>query len=751
MGRDSLTRQTNPEKENAQLNQNIDRTEAAIERIKNAGVKGSQEVVNAGLQAHLKAAKAIQDALIGSYKTAETYRYNAEAEYWNNRIALQKKADDEAQKVTKQRFDAEFKNQEALEKKKAALADQLDKAKTKKAKKEIEKQQKQLDSEIAASKKKIDALGAETQKIAADLEAKIAVQEKISEETQKGKNAMKSPSSFIATTADMISSISTSGKAAFGSVANVMSGMAQALEQSIDNIASSKSKIDTRLQGWTMTNRAGRAGNLARLLNGGSYWDQMSKDMIGIAGVSRYITQKDFGANISSMVEKGIAANVEQRAFLATISDKIATTFNATNGTLLRLVRIQEQDTTASRLGMEAALNSFLNNMYETTEYMGAIAEGVKTNLEESMALMSAKSAVGYEYQVQKWLGSLYSVGLSQTAVSGISSAFGSLSAGKIEGIAGGGAGNLMVMAANNANLSIADLLAKGMDESSTNQLMQAMVDYLAKLYNESKDSRVVQQQIANVYGLSASDLKAAASLSRSTGVISNNFVNYNTGISTLAALSATMGNRIGMGEQMKNVWDNLQYSMAAGIASNPALYGIYKVAGLMRDTGAQMNIPAISYLGTMVDLETSVADLMSAGALAGGLLSNIGNLATAFAGNLSGAAMLASSGALWNNSVHRGSAWGAITASGATVSESGMVGNASSSDVQNKTMNDANDDATQQLEEQQDESEEKTLTDVNESVLMVYELLQSLVDGTNTITVKQELSGLLSAVSPFE
>ena len=63
---------------------------------------------------------------------------------------------------------------------------------------------------------------------------------------------------------------------------------------------------------------------------------------------------------------------------------------------------MQQEDTTAARLGMESALTSFLNNMYETTEYMGSIASGVKANLEESMALMAAKDAVGYEYQVQK-------------------------------------------------------------------------------------------------------------------------------------------------------------------------------------------------------------------------------------------------------------------------------------------------------------------------------------------------------------
>ena len=102
------------------------------------------------------------------------------------------------------------------------------------------------------------------------------------------------------------------------------------------------------------------------------------------------------------MVSQGIAFNVEQRAALDVMKDKIATTFEATNETLLRLVRIQEQDTTAGRLGMESALTAFLNNMYQTTEYMEGIAKTVKGNLEEAMSLMTGENALSFEYQVQK-------------------------------------------------------------------------------------------------------------------------------------------------------------------------------------------------------------------------------------------------------------------------------------------------------------------------------------------------------------
>ena len=128
----------------------------------------------------------------------------------------------------------------------------------------------------------------------------------------------------------------------------------------------------------------------------------MSTDIRNVAGVSPLIKQESVVSNLEKLVGQGISFDVEQRAFLETIKDKIATTFEAADGTLLRLVRIQQQDTTAARLGMESALTSFLNNMYETTEYMQSVAKSVRNSLQEAEALMGSKSAAALEYQVQK-------------------------------------------------------------------------------------------------------------------------------------------------------------------------------------------------------------------------------------------------------------------------------------------------------------------------------------------------------------
>lgn len=128
----------------------------------------------------------------------------------------------------------------------------------------------------------------------------------------------------------------------------------------------------------------------------------MSTDIRNVAGISPLIKQESVVSNLEKLVGQGISFDVEQRAFLETIKDKIATTFEAADGTLLRLVRIQQQDTTAARLGMESALTSFLNNMYETTEYMQSVAKSVRNSLQEAEALMGSKSAAAFEYQVQK-------------------------------------------------------------------------------------------------------------------------------------------------------------------------------------------------------------------------------------------------------------------------------------------------------------------------------------------------------------
>ena len=181
---------------------------------------------------------------------------------------------------------------------------------------------------------------------------------------------------------------------------------------------------------------------------------------------------------------------------------------------------------------------------------------------------------------------------------------------------------------------------------------------------------------------------------------------------------------------------------MAAGMANNPVLYMLEKAATLLEDTTGGIRLPDIGYLGTKVNLNTTVSALLRVAAMSGSILSGmgamIGNLGAG--GGFSGSGMLRSLGVGGNltNYVSRGSGTSRYSTSGLTVSSSGMVGQSDSGDIKNKTMQDANDEANPTLvEAQESESNDIERKVVNDSVLKIYELLTELVDGSKTLTTQ--------------
>lgn len=151
----------------------------------------------------------------------------------------------------------------------------------------------------------------------------------------------------------------------------------------------------------------------------------------------------------------------------------------------------------------------------------------------------------------------MYSVGMSDNAVQSIARALGEVAAGQINSLTGEGAGNLVVMAANQAGISIADLLNRGMTDEDANNLLASAVEYLADLYNDNKDSKVVQQQIAQVFGVAASDLKAAVNLAKDNKTIDAIFktvTTYDSNLERLYNMAGSMGKRMSQGEVLTNM-----------------------------------------------------------------------------------------------------------------------------------------------------------------------------------------------------
>ena len=173
---------------------------------------------------------------------------------------------------------------------------------------------------------------------------------------------------------------------------------------------------------------------------------------------------------------------------------------------------------------------------------------------------------------------------------------------------------------------------------------------------------------------------------------------------------------------------------MAAGIANNPALYGLYKAAGLLDTVAGGIALPDIKVMGSGVNLQTTVADLMRVGAMSGSILSSIGALvSTGGNGGLTGSGILRAAGidSSGISQVTRGTSGGVTSTSGVSVSESGtVISNSDGNAVQDKTITDASDSGNSQFVEAVDSNEETQLSDVNDSVINIYNLLLDLVEG---------------------
>lgn len=527
--------------------------------------------------------------------------------------------------------------------------------------------------------------------------------------------------------------------ATMGALGDYISNLNQKGQES----AKKQTSIDTNLQGSQLNDK--------KL---GSYWRRIDSDITKAVGISPFVTQEDVAASVETLAGMGISFNIEQRAFLNTIKDKIATTFEANDGTLRKLIRIQQADTTAARLGMESAMTSFLNSMYETSEFMREAASGVRQSLYEATALMQAEHATEYEYQVQKWLGSLYSVGFNSSQK--VADTLGKITAGDIAGVTEGGMSNLLIMAANEASLPIAEILEKGLTPDQTNRLMKSMVEYLARIYEDTNSSNVLAQQYANVFGVTAADLKAAANL-QAKGLDNiaeeNKYakLSYDGLEKQLKDMANSMVMRTSMAEFMENMKANLNYTFATTIANNPVLSGLNMMANMLNDLVGGIEIPFVNVYGFGFDLNATVADLMNVAALSGTVLGGMGKLLASLgsAGGFSGSGMLKQFGVDFGNGATKletrgGSSTAFLTAGGSTTSESGSIaGNESGDDVMNKTVADNSEGPEKQIAEAKEEQEDKEDARTNliaQHIVDIYELLQEVTIGSKKWHVQLEV-----------
>ena len=479
-----------------------------------------------------------------------------------------------------------------------------------------------------------------------------------------------------------------------GAASNFMSGVSAGIDQFANMYGQYSAKINARLQ--TFSEYQGEA------------FSDLSKLIRRNLAASPYIRQEEMLTSLDNLISQGINYNVEQRAFLATVTDKIVTTFNALDETLLRMVRLQQMDTTQARMGMEAQLTQYFNTRYQDTSYLNNLYDQVANNLFEASSQLGRNASIELEYVVQKWLGSMSSLGVGDSFIQSISQGLGYLGSGNVNALAGNNAlQNLLVMASNRAGVEYSQILTQGLNADTANKLLSGIASYVNEI--SRSNNQVVRSQYAELFGMTISDMTAMLNLStQDLKDISSNMLSYQQTISELNKQLNSIGSRMHISQMIENVFSNFMTGVAGNIASNAGSYVTWKIVDLVEQATGGIAIPAISVMGNMIDLHATVTGLMKTGMVG---LSVIGQIGNVLAG-LSNGGSLSLNAWRGEESTARGSGFGAITSGYSSgTSTSAYIGSSSGDDIYSSSVTAAKDQAKEENKGSEEEEENEMIT----------------------------------------
>ena len=490
--------------------------------------------------------------------------------------------------------------------------------------------------------------------------------------------------------------------------------------------------LDKSIDTYTQIYQKYQASINARLQGSMYDFQGLSTTIQGNLALSPYVKQTAVLENLSKLVESGTAYNLEQRAFLASISDKIATTFNSFDSSLMSIIRIQQADSTVARLGMEAQLTQFLNSRYSDTSYLTGAYDTVAGNLLAASSTMSREQSVEFEYQVQKWLGSLGSVGVSTGTLTSLSQMIGALGSGDLSALSGNQ--SLQNLLAISSAGSYGDLLRGGLSPTNTNKLLYNLVTYLGGI----QGNNIVKTQLAKIFGVSRSDIEAIANLSQSdlSNILGTNLTYAGATAETSSQLK-NVRKRMHISELIDNVIGNITLSLAGSIANNPVSYSAWMLTDMLEKATGGTNIPTIGAMGNFVDLNATLEQIMKLG------IAGVSGLGSGMVGKAIGA--LAHGGSLnldnWNaqDTITRGGGMTRVDEGlNVDVSSTQYIGTSSSSDIYKETVTAAKSGASEEIKSNVSESDM-----VSQTVKDIYSLLTNVVSGVSTFKVKLENYGL--------
>ena len=324
----------------------------------------------------------------------------------------------------------------------------------------------------------------------------------------------------------------------------------------------------------------------------------------------------------NDLAQKGIVYNLEQRSLIATVGNKLVSTFEVTNENLLRLIRLQQSDMTYSQLGAEARLTQLLNGVFQDSSYLTDMYDTVSAALIDASSTMTRDQATSFNYAVQKWLGALYSVGMSESAISAIAEGFNLLATGNASALTSNSQLNtLFAMSAARAGRSYSELLTSGLNGENVDELMTAMVSYLQDIANNTSN-QVTKQAYGSIFNMSMSDLRAVTNLLESDiATINANDITYASAMNEYnLQTQALTRERTSIADYWNNISDNLIYDFGLKIAQDSSAYSNWKLQEILTGLGSMVDT-SLGGTGVISTLANFIGNLFSAPSTLGSLV----------------------------------------------------------------------------------------------------------------------------------
>lgn len=508
-------------------------------------------------------------------------------------------------------------------------------------------------------------------------------------------------------------------------LADKMDEMSKKIDDNINNFYAYQADIDARLQG--------SQDDFKGVIN----------TMTTKIGMSAVIKQEEFIKKFKELVDAGITYNLESRTLLATVTDKVISTFDVLSADLQRLIRIQQADTTAARMGIESSINKLLNSMYSDSSYLSSSAhDNITSSILQASAMLSRDMSVEFEYAVHKWLGSLYSLGVSETTLNKIAQGLDYLGTGNVTALNNDDSlQTLLAMSANYGGIPYADILTQGLNAENTNKLLSGMLKYLMAIANNTDSSQVTKSAYTDIFGLEMADLRAITNITE-TDIESLNKLNlnYESAVKETQTQIDSIIKRTHFSQMVDVLFENALLGASLDIGGNPVAYGMWKTLNAVEGLTGGIALPFVNIFGSGFDLNTTVTGLLKGG-MAG--LALLGNLVTSLGGGGFDGALNLQNDWEMTEFTSRGSVNDFLTTgttSGfSTSSRIDYNGSGSGSDMKRTEMSDSADSANEDSE-----VINKNVQDAQEIPEKIYEQTQliwgALADKDNTL-LKQSVA----------